>query len=71
VNIPKSCPHCAKALLGREIPVEERANFDGQTHYCRLIAVEVDDKPKYWRCWNCEVNWEINKAKPVYWWDCD
>lgn len=71
MNLPDKCPHCQCSLRGKAIPESEREEHGGQTHYSRLMALEINDKPKYWRCYKCECHWEINNPKPVYWWECD
>lgn len=73
MTLPEQCPHCNASFRGGEIPPHKREEYEGQTHYSRLMALEINDKPRFWRCWKCECHWEIKptRKKAVVWWECD
>lgn len=56
------CPHCGADLRGSPIPQEyrEKGWYGTETHYSRLIGVEVQgiyDGILYWQCPDCGGRW--------------
>lgn len=55
------CPHCGADLRGKEIPAEyQKPMYGGQTHYSRIIGVQVRgvyDGVLFWKCPDCAHGW--------------
>jgi hypothetical protein len=56
------CRNCGADLRGAEIPREQQAEYEGRTHFSRLIGVEYTlDHPHHydgvseWRCPDCGI----------------
>ena len=55
-----TCPHCDADLRGQEIDPQYRDWYGGETHYSRVIGVEVRglyDGVLYWQCPDCGKSW--------------
>ncbi|MED1674219.1 hypothetical protein P4U77_11900 [Pallidibacillus thermolactis subsp. kokeshiiformis] len=54
------CPYCGSDLQGPPIPLENRHNYGGATHFSRKIGIssrELDRVIK-WQCPNCDKEWK-------------
>lgn len=50
------CPACEADLQGKPIPEDQREAFGGETHFSRVIGVEIAggyDGVSIWRCPDC------------------
>lgn len=57
----EQCPFCKADLRGEPIPEEHREHYGNETHFSRLIGIEIlggYDGVSYWRCPDCNAEWD-------------
>lgn len=61
MSVPMTCPRCRAEFQREEIPVADRASFDGETHFSRVIGIynHAADSTVAWKCPDCQHEWPV------------